>query len=89
MAYLIQRESETQTSTPVLVEPEYTLYLSVQNCSPDLQDIYANALKHNESMIHNNFPDSGFDVFVPKEQDMIPEQVIKWTSLSNAKWYVT
>lgn len=78
MAYLIQRESETQTSTSVLVEPEYTLYLSVQNCSPDLQDIYrANALKHNESMIHNHFPDSGFDVFVPKEQDMIPEQVNK------------
>ena len=73
MAYLVQRNSEVQ-----MAEMEYTLYLSVQNCSEELQELYrANAVKHNESMYHNHFPDSGFDVFVPKEQDLSPEQVNK------------
>ena len=67
MAYLVQRNEETLGN--VFVQSEYTLYLSVQNCNPELQDIYrANALKHNDNMYHDNFPDSGFDVFVPKEQ---------------------
>lgn len=79
MAYLVQRDSiGTQTSTPQIVEPKYTLYVSVQNCSQELQDIYrANALKHNDNMFQNPFPDSGFDVFVPKEQVMNHEQVNK------------
>jgi len=76
MAYLVQRNEETPGN--VLVQSEYTLYLSVQNCNPELQDIYrASALKHNENMYHDNFPDSGFDVFVPKEQILSHEQVNK------------
>lgn len=76
MAYLVHRD--TQTSASQLMEPEYTLYLSVQNCSEDLQQLYRdNALKHNENIYHNDFPDSGFDVFVPKEQILSHEQVNK------------
>lgn len=79
MAYLFQRGSNTtQTSTPQLVEPKYTLYISVQNCSPNIQDIYrVNALKHNHNIVQNQFPDSGFDVFVPKEQVLSHQQVNK------------
>lgn len=77
MAYLVQRETQTSPSAQ-LSQPEYTLYLSVQNCSADLQQLYReNALKHNENMYHNDFPDSGFDVFVPKEQVLSHEQVNK------------
>jgi dUTP pyrophosphatase len=77
MAYLVQRETQTSPSAQ-LSQPEYTLYLSVQNCSEDLQQLYReNALKHNENMYHNDFPDSGFDVFVPKEQLLSHEQVNK------------
>ena len=77
MAYLVQRETQTSPSAQ-LSQPEYTLYLSVQNCSEDLQQLYReNALKHNENMYHNDFPDSGFDVFVPKEQVLSHEQVNK------------
>tara|TARA_B110001450_G_C17563447_1_gene457740 strand:+ start:28 stop:618 length:591 start_codon:yes stop_codon:yes gene_type:complete len=81
MAYLIQRESQTQpeaSSTPQLREAEYTLYISVQNCSDDLKNLYrSNAVKYNDNMYHNDFPDSGFDVFVPNEQHLNPEQVNK------------
>lgn len=77
MAYLVQRETQTSPSAQ-LSQPEYTLYLSIQNCSEDLQQLYReNALKHNENMYHNDFPDSGFDVFVPKEQVLSHEQVNK------------
>ena len=77
MAYLVQRETQTSPSAQ-LSQPEYTLYLSVQNCSADLQQLYReNALKHNENMYHNDFPDSGFDIFVPKEQVLSHEQVNK------------
>ena len=69
MAYLVHREAATT---------EYTLYMSVQNCSAELQGLYrANSLKHNESIINDQFPDSGFDVFVPREQMMIPGKVNK------------
>ena len=79
MAYIIQRESQTQTSPMAqLSEPEYTLYISIQNCSADLQQIYfENAIKHNNNMYHNDFPDSGFDVFVPKEQVLSHQEVNK------------
>ena len=76
MAYLVHRT--TQLSATQLAEPDYTLYLGVQNCSSDLQQLYRdNALKYNESMYHNDFPDSGFDVFVPKEQVLNHDQVNK------------
>lgn len=82
MAYLVQRDSQSQTTeyenNRHMTEMEYTLYMSVQNCSEQLQELYrTNALKHNENMYHNHFPDSGFDVFVPKEQCLSPEQVNK------------
>lgn len=77
MAYLVQRETQTSASAQ-LSQPEYTLYLSVQNCSAELQQIYReNALKHNDNIYHNDFPDSGFDVFVPKEQVLNHQQVNK------------
>lgn len=74
MAYLIQRNEETIGDLFV----DYTLFLSVQNCTIELQDIYrANALKHNENLYHKKNPDSGFDVFVPKDQTLSHEQVNK------------
>ena len=76
MAYLVHHDTESYARENM--ETEYTLYLSVQNCSDELQHLYrANALKHNENMYRNNFPDSGFDVFVPKEQVMDHERVNK------------
>lgn len=68
---------ERQT-TVELSEPDYTIYISVQNCSSDLQALYQdNALKHNENVHHNHCPDSGFDVFVPQEQMLSPNKVNK------------
>tara|TARA_Y100000389_G_scaffold181404_1_gene196974 strand:- start:4171 stop:4761 length:591 start_codon:yes stop_codon:yes gene_type:complete len=81
MAYLVQRETQTQPeafATPQLREAEYTLYISVQNCSDDLKELYtSNAVKYNDNMYHNDFPDSGFDVFVPNEQYLKHDQVNK------------
>lgn len=81
MAYLVQRETQTQpeaSSTPQLREAEYTLYISVQNCSDVLKGLYtSNADKYNENMHYNDFPDSGFDIFVPNEQYLKHDQVNK------------
>ena len=75
MAYLIHNDTQT---TPLHSDIEHTLYISVQNCSEDLQDLYrTNALKHNENMYHDDFPDSGFDVFVPNEQILSSTRVNK------------
>ena len=75
MAYLVHNDTQT---TPLQSDIEHTLYISVQNCSEDLQHLYrTNALKHNENMYHDDFPDSGFDVFVPNEQILSPTQVNK------------
>ena len=74
MAYIVHNNQMTTH----LEDMEYTLFISAQNCSEDLQDLYrTNALKHNENMLHDDFPDSGFDVFVPNEQILSPTQVNK------------
>jgi dUTP pyrophosphatase len=58
------------TSTS-LNEPKFTLFLSINECPDDVKELYrANALKHNENVYHDVFADSGFDLFVPKEQGM-------------------
>jgi dUTP pyrophosphatase len=76
MAYMVH--NATQISPIQETGIEYTLYMSVQNCSGQLQDLYReSAMKHNENMYHNEFPDSGFDVYVPKELELRPTQVNK------------
>lgn len=66
------------TPTQTLREPRFTLFLCVNNCPGDVIEFYkTNAMKHNESVYHNNFPDSGFDLFVPKEQVMMCDQTNK------------
>ena len=70
--------NETQMQTIQEAGVEYTLYMSIQNCSEHLKDLYReSAIKHNENMYHNEFPDSGFDVYVPKELQLSPTQVNK------------
>lgn len=49
--------------------PGFTLFLCIQNCPDEVKDLYRlMALKHNENIYNNRFADSGFDLFVPKEQ---------------------
>ena len=70
--------NETQMQTIQEAGVEYTLYMSIQNCSGQLQNLYRESvMKHNENMYHNEFPDSGFDVYVPKELELSPTQVNK------------
>lgn len=77
MAYLIHNNTP-QTSPREYSDIQYTLYISVQNCSQHLHDLYCEtAMKHNENVYHNEFPDSGFDIYFPKEQDMSPTEVNK------------
>lgn len=76
MAYLVERDNAIGTTE--LREAEFTLFLSVKNCSSDLQEIYQqNATKHNNNIIHDDFVDSGFDIFIPKEQMLTPENANK------------
>lgn len=60
------------------VTPAYTLYMYVNNENNDLVDYYNRAVeKHNNNIIHNNMADSGFDLIVPKEQELSFENVNK------------
>ena len=79
MAYLIHNQESSSNSSAharELMDLEYTLFISVSD--PELKKIYQNAaIKHNESLYHNHYPDSGFDVYIPNEMMLMPEQVNK------------
>tara|TARA_B110000114_G_C15069789_1_gene389101 strand:+ start:92 stop:646 length:555 start_codon:yes stop_codon:yes gene_type:complete len=65
-------------SSSSLNQPNFTLFLSINECPDDVQQFYqANAMKHNENIYHNNFADSGFDLFVPKEQFLSTSRATK------------
>lgn len=73
---MYEYKQTTQTKMAALAstslnEPKFTLFLSINECPDDVKELYrANALKHNENVYHDEFSDSGFDLFVPKEQMM-------------------
>tara|TARA_Y100000389_G_scaffold153040_1_gene153166 strand:- start:7359 stop:7925 length:567 start_codon:yes stop_codon:yes gene_type:complete len=76
MAYLFHDASTATPNSQRLVNPEYTLYINVENS--DLKEIYQSAaMKHNDNIYHNHFPDSGFDVYNPKEMMLSPTNVNK------------
>ena len=76
MAHLVNESSIATANNQRLVNPEYTLFISVQN--DGLKEIYQSAaMKHNEMIYHNNYPDSGFDLYNPKEMMLSTRHVNK------------
>lgn len=52
-----------------LHEPKFTLFICINECPEEVKELYrVNAVKHNENVYHDIYADSGFDLFVPKEQ---------------------
>ena len=57
---------------------KYILYFYVDPEFPDLEQVYNTKInEHNESILLNSHPDSGFDLFVPDEQRMEAHRVNK------------
>ncbi len=60
------------------ITPMYTLYMSIPEEEGSLVEYYNRAIDtHNNELLHNPMPDSGFDLVVPKEQDMVVHKVNK------------
>ena len=60
------------------VELNYTLYMNVNQEDLSLLEYYEKAIeRHNNEILHNPTPDSGFDLIVPQEQEMMVHNVNK------------
>ncbi len=56
----------------------FTLRIYVPNDNEELYNMYVTKInEHNENGMNNPMPDSGFDLFVPEEKEMLVHQVNK------------
>lgn len=65
-------------NNPEPLTPTYTLYMSVNQEDLSLIQYYEEAIEsHNNEILHNPMPDSGFDLIVPEEQELYAHKVNK------------
>ena len=58
-------------------QTHYTLYLYIGGDNNVLHDYTERIQTHNHNLITNDFVDSGFDILVPKEHELVPFEVNK------------
>ena len=85
MSELYGEQSPTLSSVPAPSsppelenQPNYVLYFYVDSEFEELKEVYNTKVsEHNESLLLNPHPDSGFDLFVAEDQNMSTEHVNK------------
>lgn len=69
---------EAHQNTDTTHDIPYKLYMYVNHENKELNEIYDDKINiHNHKMMHEEYPDSGFDLFVPHDTEMSSYKVTK------------